>query len=86
MTAPKIRREITRDGSTIRYVHVFCVACQYWHGFGFTLDEAYSTGERHLMNVHDFTLEQATNARRQHDFKAAQHADETGKVTASVDR
>ncbi|MEV8265956.1 hypothetical protein AB0P00_17600 [Microbacterium sp. NPDC077057] len=66
MTAPaKIRREITRDGKTVRYVHVFCDACSYWHAFAWCVAESFDPAERHLVNVHGYTPEAASNARRQ---------------------
>lgn len=68
-TAPNIRREITRDGKIVRYVHVFCDACSYWHGFGFTVEESFAPGERHLMNVHGIDARTASTARRQYEYK-----------------
>lgn len=64
MTAPRIRREITRNGNEIRYVHSFCPTCTYWYAFAWTLDDAYEQGERHLMNVHDVDARTASGARR----------------------
>lgn len=68
-TAAKIRREITRDGTTVRYVHVFCEACTYWHAFAWSVRESFDPAERHLVNVHGLTPEAASNARRQWEFK-----------------
>lgn len=71
MTAPSIRREITRDtkNGTIRYVNSWCRACTYWNAFAFTIEQSFDQGERHLMNVHDLDARTATNARRQHEQK-----------------
>lgn len=69
MTGAKIRREVTRDGKTVRYVHVFCEACRYWHGFGFSVLESFERAERHLMNVHGLDAREAGNARRQWEHK-----------------
>lgn len=64
MTGPKITREITRNGADVRYVHSFCTACPYWHAFTWNLDDAYTAGERHLINVHELDARAAGGARR----------------------
>lgn len=74
VTAAKIRREIARDGQTVRYVYVFCDACKYWHAFAWTVSESFDPAERHLVNVHGLTPEAASNARRQWEFKQKQQA------------
>lgn len=72
MTAPSIRREITRDtkDGAIRYVNSWCRACTYWNAFAFTIEQSFDQGERHLMNVHDITAEAASRPRRQHEYRA----------------
>ncbi|WP_067200147.1 hypothetical protein [Microbacterium sp. XT11] len=60
-----IRREITRDGKTVRYVYVFCNACPYWHAFAWTVHESFDPAERHLINVHNIDARTASNPRRQ---------------------
>jgi len=69
-TAPKIRREVTRDGQTVRYVNSFCTACSYWHAFEWSVEKAYAQGERHLINVHGIEPNLAMSAR----LKAAERA------------
>lgn len=64
MTAPKIKREATRDHGRVRYVHSFCPACVYWHGFAWTMREAYEQAERHLIDVHDIDPRSASTPRR----------------------
>lgn len=64
MSAPKITREVSRDAGRVRYVHTFCSACRYWHGFSWTLEGAYEPAERHLVNVHDVDPRVASTARR----------------------
>jgi hypothetical protein len=73
VTAPKIRREVTRNGDTVQYVYSFCNSCSYWHGFAWSLEEAYGQGERHLINVHDIDPRTASTARR-----VANHRTTTG--------
>jgi hypothetical protein len=63
-TPPKIRREIAREGASVRYVYSFCSRCDYWYGFAWTLADAYAQGERHLINVHDLSPRVASTARR----------------------
>lgn len=59
-----IKREITKDGDTVRYVNSWCSACRYWHAFAWSVEEAYGQAERHLVNVHDIEPGAATGARR----------------------
>lgn len=70
-----IKREVTRDGQTVRYVHSFCTECPYWYGFEWTLEKAYEQGERHLINVHGTDPRTAGAARRKQE---ARHAVQTG--------
>lgn len=74
-TAAKIRREITRDGQTVRYVYVFCDACTYWHAFAWDVPTSFDPAERHLINVHGLAPEAASNARRQWEHKQATKRD-----------
>lgn len=71
MTA-RIKREVTRDGDTIRYVYSFCSECQYWHAFEWTIEKAYEQGERHLINVHDVEPRIAYSARNKAEERARQ--------------
>jgi len=75
MTDPRIKREITRNGDEVRYVHSFCPACSYWHGFAWTVEEAYEQGERHLINVHDVDPRTASGARRVAQARATNQQD-----------
>ena len=63
-TAPKITREVTRNGDVVQYVYSFCSSCSYWHGFAWTMADAYLQGERHLIAVHDVDPRTASTARR----------------------
>jgi hypothetical protein len=70
MSEPKISREVTRDGDRVRYVYSFCSSCSYWHGFAWSVDEAYSQGERHLINVHDVDPRVASRPRAAAEHRA----------------
>ena len=74
MTA-RIKREVTRNGDEVRYVHSFCTDCPYWHAFEWTLQKAYEAGERHLINVHDIDPREASSARRQHEVATGRKGD-----------
>lgn len=72
-TAPRIRREVTRDGDTVRYVYSFCTACTYWHAFEWSVAKAYEQGERHLINVHGIDPKAAMSSRHKAAERARQH-------------
>lgn len=70
-TAPTVKLDITRDGGNVRYVYAFCSACSYWHGFAWTIDDAYAQGDRHLIAVHDVSPELLSNRRRNREAARA---------------
>lgn len=72
MTAPKIRHEVSHNGTGVAYVHSFCPECSYWSAFAWTLEAARDAGDRHLMNVHDVTQDQISDARRHREQRARQ--------------
>lgn len=74
MTA-RIKREETRNGDQIAYIHSFCTDCSYWYAFAWTRDEAYGQAERHLMNVHDIESNAAQAARHKAAQRARERAD-----------
>lgn len=78
MTAT-IKREVTRNGEHVRYVHSFCSSCSYWHAFAWSVDEARGQGERHLVNVHDVDPRTASTARR-----VAEHRKNTNHTDGST--
>lgn len=57
---------IKYDVSTTSVV-VACSDCGHWRAFAFTREEAFSAGERHLVNVHDHEQNRAEEARRSYN-------------------
>ncbi|WP_298038337.1 hypothetical protein [uncultured Microbacterium sp.] len=69
-----IKREVTREAGEVRYVHSVCSECGYWYAFTWTVENAYTAGERHLINVHGFDARSASVARRKAESRHAEPA------------
>lgn len=66
--------KIKHDKSAISVVTT-CSSCTHWYAFGFTMEEARASGERHLIVVHEVPAKVASAARHKRESRA-RHAED----------